>query len=98
MADTPSSLVPLPSGAQLVPSHLAMLLAVTSPATLKMPPAYSAGPVPSSNTARANNNACGLLIPLPSEAHTAPSHLAILAASVPPAILQNPPAYHAGPL
>src|SRR6185436_5229222 len=40
------------SGDQLVPSHLAMLLAGTPPALGNAPPAYSAGPLPSSKTAK----------------------------------------------
>src|SRR5712692_3086598 len=45
---------PVPSADQLLPSHLAILLAVTPSTLLNDPAAYSAGPVPSSNTANAN--------------------------------------------
>ena len=46
---------PIPSSSvdQLAPFHFATRLAVIPPAVVKFPPAYSAGPPPSSYTARA---------------------------------------------
>src|SRR6266849_6199869 len=65
------------------------------PAMMKSPPAYRAGPVPSSNTVSASTT---WLIPLLSADHRVPSHLAIWFAAAPPALVNSPPAYKAGPV
>src|SRR5262245_2477042 len=49
--DPPST--PLPRGDQLNPSHLAIPFAATPPAVVNLPPAKSAGPLPSSKTVSA---------------------------------------------
>src|SRR5262245_48594976 len=71
-----------------------MLFAAAPPAIVKSPPAYSAGPAPSSNTVRAPTPP---FTPLPSAAQFEPFHLAMLFAAAPPAVVKPPAAYSAGP-
>src|SRR5688572_6021629 len=63
---------PLPSADQEDPFHFAIRLAATPPATMNRPPAYSAGPLPSSSVRALTQ----VSIPLPSVAHAVPSHFA----------------------
>src|SRR5262245_65072939 len=65
------------------------------PAAVKRPPAKSAGPLPSSNTAKVSTS---LFIPLPRAAQLEPSHLAIRLIATPPALVNFPPANSASPL
>ena len=69
-----------------------MLLAATPPAPVKTPPAYSAGPPPSSNTVRAWTEGLKPESPFPSADQLAPSHFAMLLAATPPALVKLPPA------
>src|SRR5262245_36736757 len=88
--------MPLPSGDHAAPSQLAMQRAPTPPAMLKVPPAYSRGPVPRSTD---SSTATDLLMPSPrlsSECH-APSQAAIVVVATPPAVAKLPPARSLGP-
>jgi hypothetical protein len=69
--------------------HLARKLSWESKAAAKLPPAKSAGPLPSSKTAKASTEA---FIPLPSADQLEPSHRAMRLASTPPALVKPPPA------
>src|SRR6185436_4178130 len=82
---------PLPSGDQLDPSHLAMLLTGIPPAFVKLPPAYSFGPLPSSHTASAPTNVFAPKPPNPppTDAQLVPSHLAMLFTVTPPASVKR---------
>src|SRR6266403_1107537 len=71
---------------QLVPSHLAMLLAALPPAVMNKPPAYTLLP----DTASAPTPPS---IPEPSADQLLPSHLAMFVAAMPPAVVNPPPAY-----
>src|SRR5216683_2615791 len=75
-----------------------MKLAATPPAVVKPPPAYSAGPLPSSNTVSANTEANSPFIPLPRWDHCVPSHLAMKLNLSPPMWEKTPPTYSAEPL
>src|SRR5262245_3349066 len=94
----PLAVIPLPNAAQLDPFHLAMRFAAAPPALVKDPPAYNAGPVPSSSAASTRTSADAGATPLPTGAQLAPSHLARLLAATPPALVKFPPAYSAGPV
>src|SRR5262245_57835360 len=85
-------LSPLPSAVQLEPSHVALLSASTPPAVVKEPPAWSAGPLPSSYAIKAETLLRLPLIPLPSAAQLEPSHFAMSFAATPPADVKVPPA------
>ena len=87
--------MPDPSGDHSTPLQRAIPLAVCPPAFVKVPPAYKAGPTPSSNTA---SELTGLLKLGPSDDHEVPSQVAILLAIAPPAVEKEPPAYKAGPV
>src|SRR6476661_109296 len=83
---------PLPTADQLLPSHLARLLAGTLPAWAKWPPTYKSDPTAS----RAYT--CGYspgrpLMPLPRLLQVAPSQRATLLAGWPPASQNSPPTY-----
>ena len=95
-------MIPLPTADQLDPFHFAMLSAATPPAVAKVPPAYSAGPLPSSNTVKAETALFPMLlsIPSPSADQVDPFHFAMwFATTTPSAVFVNePPAYNAGPL
>src|SRR5437667_391693 len=67
-------------------------------AVVNMPPAYSAGPLPSSKTVRAPSPPVGPFTPLPSGDQFDPFHIATLIAALPPAFRNKPRAYSAGPL
>ena len=82
---------PLPRGDQLAPSHLAMLLAGAPPAVVNLPAAKSASPPPSSKTVRASTPTGTPVIPLPTADQPEPSHLAMLLAATPPAVVNCPP-------
>src|SRR5690606_27732421 len=71
--------------------------AAAPPAALNAPPAKSAGPLPSSNSARA---AVQPFVPVspPSADQTAPSQRAIFLTMVEPAPTKKPPTYSAAPL
>src|SRR5688572_12281591 len=71
-----------------------MELTVTPPAHVKVPPAKSAGPFPSSCAASAWTVP---LVPLPSTDQLDPSHFAMLFATLPPAVSKVPPTWIAGP-
>src|SRR5260370_26998102 len=86
------SLIPLPRADHRVPSHLAIFAASTSPAVRNWPPAYRAGPVPSSNTDTAFTTPS---VPVPSADHCVPFHLAMWLAATLPAVVKMPPAYRA---
>ena len=90
---------PLHTSSQGVQRHLAILLPGAPPAVLKMPPAYKVGPVPSSKsvTAFTREKADALPAPPPSADHCVPFHLARLLNTTPPALLNAPPEYRAGP-
>src|SRR5436190_2128237 len=71
------------------------------PATVNPPPAYSAGPLPSSNTVSAETALTYELEPSnprPSADQLDPSHRAMRLAATPPAVVNSPPAYSARPL
>jgi len=88
---------PVPSVLQLLPFHLAILLAEIPPAALKFPPTYTSLPL----TAIAKTLP---FTPAPSALQLLPFHLAILltkvppAAGAPPAVRKPPPTYTSLPL
>src|SRR5262245_61203129 len=86
----PSS-IPPPTGDQETPSQRATRFALTPPATVNEPPAYSAGPppFPSSKTASALTVRS---VPLPTRDQLEPSQRAMLLAATPPAVEKVPPA------
>src|SRR5262249_21904446 len=90
---------PRPSASQTRPFHRATPLAACPPAVENAPPAYSAGPEPSSNTARQRTPSPtgGAGIPLPKGDQWVPSHFATLFARAEPAEQKTPAAYTAGP-
>jgi hypothetical protein len=70
-----------------------MEFAATSSATVKKPPAYSAGPLPSLKTVRALTKQMpkrGENRPLSSADQVEPSHLAMQLAGTPPALAKSP--------
>src|SRR5205823_9752504 len=73
-------LIPEPKADQLLPFHLAMLVAALPPAVVKSPPAYRSLP----DTASADTN---WFIPEPKADQPMPSHLAMLVAALPPAVV-----------
>src|SRR5829696_2400394 len=66
-------------------------------ARMKSPPAYNAGPLPSSKTVRERTVPSTPLPGAPKADQLVPSHLAIFGAEKPPAVVKRPPAYNAGP-
>src|SRR5690606_26220186 len=58
-------------------------------------PTYSAGPLPSSNTAMLVTSPA---TPSPTGSHDQPFQRAMLSAGVPPAVRKAPPTYRAGPV
>src|SRR5437867_2901762 len=79
-------LIPEPNADQLLPFHLAILVAASPPAVVKSPPAYRSLP----DTVSAYTPP---FIPEPSADQLLPFHLAILVAALPPAVVKAPPAY-----
>src|SRR5712671_6463505 len=79
--------MPEPSADQLLPSHLAMLVATMPPAVVKAPPAYRLLP----DTVSAYTQ---LSIPEPSAVQLVPFHLAMLSWTAP---WEMPPAYRLVP-
>src|SRR6185436_19648210 len=75
--------VPAPSGDPVTPSHLAILLALTPPATVNPPPAYR---VPLSTSSAL----AGLLRPVLKGDQVLPFQRAMLVAFTPPAWLKDP--------
>jgi hypothetical protein len=72
-----------------------MRFAPLPPACVNTPPAQSAGPLPSSKTAKARTVVvCTPLLarPLPSADQPAPSHFATCWQELPPALVKRPPA------
>src|SRR5439155_23985897 len=86
--------MPLPRGNQLLPSHRAMLLAVTPPALVKLPPAYTS-PATLTATAFTAVPVPSLVpfTPLPSGYQLVPSQHAMRLALVRPMPVNKPPAY-----
>src|SRR5258705_50903 len=89
--------IPDASEDQCAPSHLAMSLRGVPPADVKMPPAYSAGPEPSSKTVIAETCPYVPVNPGPNLDHDEPFQRAMCCAVVPPAPVKYPPTYSAGP-
>src|SRR5262245_52072733 len=87
--------MPVPSVDHVVPFQPAMWFAVTAPAIVNSPPAYSARPVPSLWTVR---ELTVPFTPLPTADQVFPSHLATWLALMPPAVVNAPPTNSAGPL
>src|SRR6266566_2496025 len=71
--------IPEPSADQLLPSHLAMLLAALPPAVVNCPPAYRLLPATASAATKPS-------IPEPSADQLLPFHLAMELAGLPPAM------------
>ena len=67
---------------------MAIWFAVTLPAVVKLPAAWSAGPLPSSYTASSKTVPS---IPLPKGVQVAPSHLAMRFAATPLTTVKLPP-------
>src|SRR6266568_2915852 len=73
--------IPEPRADQLLPSHLAMLLAALPPAVVNCPPAYRLLPATASAATKPS-------IPEPSADQLLPFHLAMELAAMPPAVLK----------
>src|SRR5690349_19002134 len=84
-----------PTADHVVPFHFAMRSIGTLPDAVKLPPAYSVGPDPSSNASSVSTCA---FKPAPSGDQLVPFHFATHEAGTPPAVVNVPPAYSAGPL
>jgi hypothetical protein len=82
-----AEVTPVESADHDAPSHLAILLTVTPPATIKLPPAYR---LPDESTSRAET---ALSMPVPNADHAVPFHLATLFTVVPSASGKLPPMY-----
>src|SRR6185436_9749579 len=80
---------PAPTALQADPFQRAMLLARTPPMFVNSPPAYSAGPLPSSNTASADT--VPQVVELATVLHAVPFQRVTRPKS------NTPPAYRAGP-
>src|SRR5262245_35817779 len=80
--------VPKPTDDQAVPFQRAMFEACCPPKLVtKKPPAYSAGPLPSSWTTSAATLSPGAPMPLPTGDQLVPFQRAMLVAATPPALL-----------
>src|SRR5687767_8174786 len=91
---------PGPRADQLVPFQRAMPRAGTPPAKLSRPPAYRAGPVPSSKTIEPytiSGQLAQLASPPPTSLHAFPSQRAMLRTETPPASVPEPATYNAEP-
>src|SRR5215213_4941725 len=86
MVETPPPM-PLPSGDQLRPFQRAMLLALTPPAVVNPPPAYTS---PLFVTSMSSTQPS---VPLPRADHALPFQRAMLFTGTPPAVVKYPPAY-----
>src|SRR5438045_1626089 len=95
IASTPEKvpLTPEPSAVQLVPSHLAVLVAALPPVVENLPPAYRVAPDIASAYTPTEVPCNPPPSPEPSAVQLLPSHLATLVAGLPPAVVNAPPAY-----
>src|SRR3990172_5286756 len=84
-------LTPPPNADQLLPSHLAILLALMPPAVVNLPPTYTLVPLTASVRATSFR-------PLLNDDQLVPFHLAILFALTLPAVVKLPPTYTSVPL
>src|SRR5437870_9078991 len=89
--------VPLPSVYHWLPSHLATLLAGLPPAVVKSPPTNNSLPLSTRLYTPLPSPSIPLALPSPNGCHWLPSHLAIRFASIPPAVVKEPPAYRVVP-
>src|SRR6185436_14391002 len=87
--------MPEPRALQLLPFHLAILVAATPPAVVKLPPAYRSLP----DTASAATLVKKFPLPTPESnaLQLVPFHLAMYLAGTPPAVVKLPPAYRSLP-
>src|SRR6185437_16482214 len=94
-ASTPGKVGPIPepepTGVQLLPSHLAILVIAVMPANVKLPPAYRVVPDTASAYTPKEVPAKPPASPGPSADQLLPFHSAILVAAIPPAVVKLPP-------